>query len=218
MLNKNQKKRLIIVSIIPLILLGIWCAEIGHKKFFKSNYFAQCTKSGNCVSHETEEPAYYETMYSGIFLGNPFGGTALEGGINEPIILATTNTEKLLTIPSKRSGRDFGCFIQYSKQFDTLETVNEVAKVTSSLFDTFNLDCGPYSPKDRFRFKNKDVHDGIVAAIYKDQELRGEFYDRQKRRSIAAFFAPFVVFFGSWFLLSLMSSVLRFIRYGRNPA
>lgn len=206
MFSRNRKTRFAVVSLLPLLLLGLWLADGGFKRFVPSHYHASCNR-GTCTSWESEQPMGHD---AGVFLGSPFsGGAVLVGDLSAWIFPAGSAARRFISIPANRA-EPTPCFLSY---FDRLEHQSFIAgalKTDSVMEDVFELQCGgasiPY-----FRFVDKDLQVALVGAWNNNAQSRAEFYADQKRISILAFFAPFVAFGFLWLAGAALYGIVRYV-------
>jgi len=210
MFSRSRKTRFIIVSFLPLLLLGLWLAGGGFKRFVPSHYNASCNR-GECTSWESEQPTGYD---AGLFLDSPFsGGAFLEGGLAAWILPEGSRVRKFVNISASRV-ESTPCFLSYFDRLEHQKFIEGSLRTDSVMEDIFGLQCGsasiPY-----FRFVDKDLQLALVGAWNKNTKDRAEFYRNQKRISILSFFAPFVAFGFLWFAAAALNRIIKYVRGGR---
>jgi hypothetical protein len=203
-----------VLLFVPLTILSIWLSSGGYQNFSPSNHYAMCKKTGECTlvigMSRTE---ILEAALSRVHIGG-LGDIEIIGGINETIRIIEPASERRLNVPPSRSNYG-GCSLSYYRQLDKQEWIEGSSKTVSSLQDAFSLDCGPYS-QSYFRFKNKEVHTGLITALNSGEALRRKFNEDQRSVSTRFFFVPFILFFAVWAFVYLMAKAFNFVRFGKT--
>lgn len=208
MLSKNRFKRLTIVMLLPLLLLGAWFAQSGISKFFPAYYNAECGRE-MCTSWESSTPPNWE---AGLYIGNPLsGGAALTGQFAAWLIPDGETERKFFSPPQGRP--DGGpCYLEYFEKLDRTD-LRQVPRTTRTVRDFFQLTCGQNS-LDSFRFEDRNLQIALVDYAIANADNKAEFQKTQSRRKILGFVVPFALYILSALLAYIISKLLRFVWHG----
>ena len=209
MFSKNRQKRFAIVSMLPLLLLGLWLASGGTKSFVPSHYSASCS-NGKCLGWASEQAM---NPREGVFLGNPFsGGARLEGDLAAWIIRDGAVDPQFLSIRAVRPDA-LPCSLTYTEKLEEQSLVGGALKTIAVIKDVFHLECGNASVAN-FRFADRALQIGLVDALIENADNRAAFDATQKRISMLSFFAPFAAFGLLWILALLLHRAFAYVWYG----
>lgn len=225
MLNTKQKKRFVLVLILPLIIVGLWLSEKWDKLLGPSYLNIECNiYDGRCISYHSDLSYYATQRKDGLSLVSSSRSSTLDrfsdssatitGALHQQIVLIDSGVTKTLKFRVSQNEDFPSCYIEYYKQLDQMDLVDGKLKVKSSTHDFFDLDCNEFS-ENGFRFADKNMHENVVIAWNKSVELARESYKGRSRVSIFAFIFPFILFGCLWGLVAFFVAIFRFVRGGK---
>lgn len=229
MLSKQQKRRLLIVLLIPAFIAGVWLTGGGYREFVHAEYYGVCNTTAcyEADSFYAEQLKDFNAVYAGwgsYRLSSIYHGHIITGGLKEIIVDARTGKETFISLPRQETrdnsvlGIGDDCKLIYHNfdyvNFNASGTV-EYIKGPESHHGLFRIECDRNFHIDFFYFKKPDAHDTYGHLVLESEKIASEWYGKQDTISKIAFFVPFLLLATIWFSVSFILFVIRFVRFGR---
>lgn len=207
-MNKNQIKRLYLVLLLPLLLLGWWMAE--EEILFEKNHVVSCVEENGafrCISYrkKLEEKRKDLLKYGGVYL---YYGARLEDGFDETVADLKTGVVKRLEISpavgaaERWTDGEYGpCSLEYS------------VDANGGATDVWSMTCGGHGGSP-FRFVDRKVNEKYhtLVDLVKIEKLK--FADLPIKVYIGSILFPPVLLLFALGLIYLLTKIALFIRYG----